>query len=134
MKKIVLVVALAGFMVAGNYSFGQDNPEPPRKEKCTKLSPEERAEKRTERIVSELELTEDQAAKVNALNLDEAKKMEEIKEKKMALKAEAKGIHAEHEVQLETILTPEQLERHKAVKAERAANRVEKKKNADCNK
>lgn len=129
MKKVALMIALLGFAVVGNSVFGQDVP-PSKKEKKPELSIEEKADKRTEKMTKELGLSEEQAKKVKALNMEHIQKMEETRAKMEAAKKEAHQNREEHEAALKTILTPEQAARLDEIKAEQKEKRAEKQKHA----
>ena len=66
-------------------------------------------------IVSELNLTDDQKAKVKPIFQDEAQKLKELRQDTNLSKpdkmAKLKSIHAETDAKLKPILTPEQVEK-----------------------
>lgn len=86
-------------------------------------SVEERADRRTEWLTKELELSDDQAAKVKAIHVQHLGKMEHIR----SMPNEAQRRKAMHEVRgsqqkaLEAVLTTAQQQRLKEMKAERKA-------------
>ncbi len=126
MKKVVALVALVGCMVVGSSSFGQDV-QKEKKERVEK-SPIEKAEKMTEKMTEDLNLTEEQAEEVKQVNVYHVQEMEEIKQKMKALKAEAKAKREEHKKNVDKILTEEQRKIHAEKIAERKAKREERKK------
>lgn len=97
-----------------------------------RMTPEERAEKQTSRMVGELELNEDQAALVGELNLTTAAKTSELREanrgNREAMMEGMKGIQAERETALKDILSEDQYAKHLEMVAkeeERRGNRGE---------
>ena len=126
MKKVVALVALVGCMVVGSSSFGQDV-QKEKKERVEK-SPIEKAEKMTEKMTEDLNLTEEQVEEVKQVNVYHIQEMEEIKQKMKALKAEAKAKREEHKKNVDKILTEEQRKIHAEKIAERKAKREERKK------
>ena len=126
MKKVVALVALVGCMVVGSSSFGQDVQK--EKRERVEKSPIEKAEKMTERMKEDLNLTEEQAEEVKQVNVYHVQEMEEIKQKMKALKAEAKAKREEHKKNVDKILTEEQRKIHAEKIAERKAKREARKK------
>lgn len=101
------------------------------------MTPEERADKVSNRMKTELGLTDDQATKVKAITLTRATKMAEIRTKaktegadKTALKAERKATHQAWEADLKGIVSAEQFAKYQAKKEERKKKLEERKKNA----
>ena len=84
-----------------------------------RLSPEQRAEKQTERMTKQLDLTEAQQAEVKRINEAFAKKQETHRED-MRLTREA------HKTALEQVLTAEQRKKAEALIAQRKAKREER--------
>jgi Spy/CpxP family protein refolding chaperone len=101
MKKAVLMLGLIVVIGLGNASYSEDGPPPHKREKGTNVTPEERAAKRTERMKTELSLSEQQTKEVGALNLKHAQEME-------ALRAEAKQKRTAHKAAIKAVLTDEQ--------------------------
>lgn len=80
---------------------------------------EERAKQMTEKIVTELELTESQKNQVLAINLDYAKKKEaEMEARKAAMESRKKG-QEEHEAKIQAVLTETQKAKWVELKDER---------------
>jgi Spy/CpxP family protein refolding chaperone len=119
MKKFSVIVFL--MMASWGYSFAQDGTAQARGERKTM---EERVEIRTNKMVGELALTPEQTAKLKEIHLKQAEKMKAMREKQAAenqtFRQEAKAIATETEKQYEAILTPEQLEKYKQSKAQKA--------------
>ena len=95
------MIGLIAAIGLGNTSYSQDGPPPHKREKGTNVTKEERAAKRTERMKTELSLSEQQTKEVGALNLKHAQEME-------ALRAEAKQKRAAHKAAIKAVLTDEQ--------------------------
>jgi protein CpxP len=121
MKQIVVIVML-GFL---GIAFAQDGPEMHR-DKKEKLSPEEKANKRTEKMTKVLDLSVDQQEKIKKINLDHASAMESIREEGKKLKEKAKKQKESTKESIEAILTAEQLELMKQKEEERRQKREER--------
>lgn len=108
--KTVKIVLLSGLISLASVSFAQ-------KQHQTKknATPEMRAERMTKMMTTKLSLTDDQAKKIEVVNLDMAKKQE-------ALSAQRKELQNERKTKYEAILTPEQLKKLKDSKKARRAN------------
>jgi len=108
MKKSGLIIACFLFLSAS--LFAQER---------KRISPEERAKLRSERIAEQLELSQEQKAQVYALNLKEAeagkKAREERKQKVIAMRDSRRN----YQKALEEILTPEQAKKWEELKAQR---------------
>lgn len=88
-----------------------------------KPNPEERAKKMTERLATELELTEAQKSQVLAINLGYAKKREaEMEARKAEMEARKKG-QQEHEAKIQAVLTEAQKAKWVELKDERHEHR-----------
>lgn len=85
-----------------------------------KKTTEERAQKQTEWMTAELQLTPEQAAKVKEINLKHAKIS---KQKREAYKAERKANQDKRYAELDTVLTPEQQAKLKQSREERKSER-----------
>jgi len=120
MKKLMIIAVLAGMSVAAQ---AQD------KERKT---PQERAQIRTERLAKELELTPDQKAKVEAINLKFADQAEAVRAEREAERAEmrkeGKAVRDAHDAEMKAVLTPAQYAKWTAKKQEAKAKHVEKRK------
>jgi periplasmic protein CpxP/Spy len=118
MKKISIIVFL--MMVSLGYASAQDGTAQARGDKRTM---EERVEVRTDKMVGELSLTPEQAAKLKAIHLKQAEKMKAVREKQAAgrqeLRQEARAIASETEKEYQAVLTPEQFEKYKQNKAQK---------------
>ncbi len=93
-------------------------------------TPEERAELMTNRMVKDLALTNEQAAKLKEVNLAQAKEMEAIRssqaEDRKENREEAKAVVSSTEEKYKEILTPEQFEKYQKNKEERIDKRKER--------
>ena len=81
------------------------------------------AKVRTERLTTLLELTPEQAAKLNALHLAHAQEAEarraEHEAKRDAMRAEMKAKRERHQAEMKSILTAEQYAKWEALNAQR---------------
>jgi hypothetical protein len=105
MKKAVLMLGLIVVIGLRNASYSEDGPPPHKREKGTNVTPEERAAKRTERMKTELSLSEQQTKEVGALNLKHAQEIDVLQKQMEALRAEAKQKRTAHKVAIKTVLT-----------------------------
>ncbi len=83
------------------------------------VTPEERAQKMTDRMKTELSLTDAQYKEVYAINLAKAKKQTELEK---GNKEQRSAMRDQHLADLGNVLTPEQMEKAKELKATRKAN------------
>ena len=102
MKKILLVITLVLVNVA--VTFAQNGP---------KRSSEERAAMFVKNLGKEMTLTEEQSTKIQAIQLETFKKVDEIREKgmagdKKAMRQEVKSANEAAEVSIKSLLTDEQ--------------------------
>ncbi len=110
MKKVILSVVAVVFAVS---AFAQDAAK-------VKKTPEEVAQKRADKLKTELTLTDDQRAKAYTILLDNATKVQAIKAKypndKKAARTEIKPVKAACDTSIKAILTPEQIIKYDAMK------------------
>ena len=71
-------------------------------------TPEERAAKMTERMKQSLKLTDEQTAKVQAINLQMANDMATARESGQDMRTSMQTIRAKQDAELQKVLTPEQ--------------------------
>ena len=91
--------------------------------KREKKTPEERAEIMTSRMKKNLNLSDEQVAKVKAENLAFFQKQEAHQQELKAIQEKGKQIRNEHFDNLKSILTPKQQEKAKELMDERKAKR-----------
>lgn len=126
MKKVILIAACLLSLTTVNAQ------EPVTGErKATKgannATPEQRAQKHVDGIAAEITLTADQKPKIYELALAKVKKTDEIKAKykaadnKEAREAELKTVKKDFHQNVKAVLTPEQVEKLKAVQKEKKA-------------
>lgn len=134
MKKQIFVWVLAALTLTGTATTTvQAQHRKPATDKPGKnKTPEERAQVMTERMSTHLSLSADQKAKVQALNLEKARKMSAIKEKRANDRKktveEAKAYQQDWDKELKTILTTDQYAEWQKQKSEmKAAHRGKKK-------
>jgi len=87
------------------------------------LPPEEKAEKVSEKMKKELNLTDDQYEKVKAENLAFFNKQKSTHEKMEAVRNELKTNLENHKTTMKSILTEEQLEKAKKMLEDKAEKR-----------
>ena len=114
MKKIAVLVVMAFFAIS---SFAQEAPARNKKERP---SPEVRAEKMTARMKEKLALSDEQATKIKAINLEAAKKKDEMKKQadadRAAKKAKMKTVEQERDAKIQEVLTEEQKAKYAEMK------------------
>ncbi|MCU0428544.1 MAG: hypothetical protein MUF42_01105 [Cytophagaceae bacterium] len=141
MKKLLFVVALlaSAMMFAQNGNAkgkGKGKGNAANAQAKKNMSPEERADKITGRLKSEMGLSDDQMPKVKEITLARTKKMAELRAKyansqdKTAFKAERKAIFESWQSDLKSSVNPDQYAKYEAKKAERMKKLEERKKNA----
>ncbi|MBZ0206414.1 MAG: DUF4890 domain-containing protein [Flavobacteriales bacterium] len=119
MRTILITLALA--MGLGAFAQNADN---------TKKTPAEKAERRTERMVTELDLDATQKDKVSKINLDYANAMKDVNSltDKTAREKRGEVIKANRDNALKAVLTTEQFNKMNALHAERKAQHDAEKK------
>ena len=107
MKKwIVLITLIAGL---GSVLQAQERNR-------REIDPEKAAERMTERMTKELDLTPEQAQAVKPINLEFVTKAKEIKNSeagKEDKKAQLETLRKENETKMAQVLTPEQMEKYR---------------------
>jgi protein CpxP len=99
------------------------------------MTPEQRAEMQTKRLTTQLGLSADQTAKVQAIALTENQELEALRSKyasadsRQGAGQEMKALRDKYETQLKAVLTPEQLTKYNQLRDERMDNRKDKMKN-----
>jgi Spy/CpxP family protein refolding chaperone len=84
------------------------------------MTPEQRAQKQTERMQEALQLTADQKKAIYELNLQSAKDRKAAKgEAREANREKFKAMHEQKDARLKSILSAEQFKKYQATKAER---------------
>ena len=102
-------------MITSLAVFGQESKE--------KLTPTQKAEKKTEKLVEVLELDKNQAEKVLSINLNTAREQEALKKEMDQIKQKMKTSRASNQKEIEAVLTQEQLTKLNTLKAERKEKR-----------
>ena len=129
MKKVLMITALIG---AFSFTSIAQEDKTEKKEKREQLSPEEKADKRTDKLSEILGLDSEQEDKIKAINLDHIMKMEEIKEEHKALKERAKEQRESTRNSIEGVLSPEQNEKLIEKQEEHKKKREEKRRERCC--
>ncbi|WP_149244516.1 hypothetical protein [Dyadobacter sp. 32] len=86
-------------------------------------TPEERAKNQTASLTESLTLSEEQQKQVYTLNLDRAKKMQEMRNSQNADRTQMRESMENFNKELAKVLTPEQQEKYKKILEERRSNR-----------
>lgn len=118
MKKMIIIAV--SLLSLSTLVTAQESPKKMKHDKVVSMegqkTPEQRAKKSVEHLSTKITLTEDQKAKITALALERAKKVDAIKAKykgaekdKEAAKTEIHATRKEYRAQLKALLTPEQL-------------------------
>jgi periplasmic protein CpxP/Spy len=136
MKKLLLSTLITFSLAAGSLSFAQPpaGSRPmgsgmkagPKMEKKAQLSPEERAQKMTDKMAEELQLSAAQKEKIYQINLSAAQKNEVQLQQMEAAKAEMRTIQQSRIVEIEKLLTEEQIAILKQQREERQADMQQK--------
>lgn len=104
--------------------------KPTTQEQRPRMTTEERAKARTQRMTQDLGLSAEQLARVEALNLKHVKEGEVLSasddKERAARRAEMNDRKAAYEKELKTVLTPEQFSKWEAKKDEMKAKHREK--------
>jgi Spy/CpxP family protein refolding chaperone len=122
MKKLITTVGLGILIALTSVNFAQDHPIKHKtltKDERKNMSAEEKAKHKTDRMTKKLDLSEDQAKQIYALNLESEQEREVLKAEMKKLKEKSKAKRLEKMADIEKILTAEQNEKIKALKAKR---------------
>lgn len=83
------------------------------------MTVEQRAKKQTVKMAEALELTEDQEAKVLAVNLEQMTKADAMRQEQKKDREEMRAIMEEHDQEMKEILTEEQYKKFKTLREKR---------------
>jgi protein CpxP len=109
MKKLMTTIGIGLMIALISPSIAQDNKKGEAKtERNKKLTPEEKAQKHTDKMTTELGLSEEQAKEVYEINLSYAKSMLPIHDEIKKLKEQAKNERKKTKSDLDKVLTEEQ--------------------------
>ena len=122
MKKRMTTIGIGLIIALTSPSFTQDFIKGDHKEKAKDLTPEERAQNRTDKMITELGLSKEQAKKVYEINLSYAKSMVPIHDEMKKLKEQAKNLRKKTKLDIDKVLTKEQKEKPKSKKLEHKEN------------
>lgn len=103
MKTILNSILMTMFMTLSAFSFSQE-----KHDGDENLTAEERANKRTEKMKSELSLTDAQTKSVYDINLAHILQMDKYREEQKALKEKVKAEKEATRLKLRGVMTPEQ--------------------------
>lgn len=127
---------LAIFMLMfGISAMAQEEPGPDfrdKKEQRDKLSPEEKADKRTDKMTEVLGLSEEQSVEIKKINLEHIKEMDKIKKEIKALKKQAKEARDKTRKDIESVLDADQIEKMKEEEDKHRKKREEKRRERCC--
>jgi Spy/CpxP family protein refolding chaperone len=126
MKKVLILTLLMGLVSMSG--FTQEGLSEKPKKKTEKLTPEEKAKKRTDKMTEMLGLNDEQAGKIEAINLEHAIEMDKIKQEHKALKEKAKKQRELTHSNIKNVLTPEQQATFEKKREERRKKHEEHKK------
>lgn len=121
--KTLKILILGALVSITSVSFAQE--QQAKKE----ATPEMRAERMTKKMTVDLSLTKDQIPKIQAINLEAAKKHEAMKAENAKDKDANKEFRAETEAKYKTVLTPDQMTKMKDL--EKARMEAKKAKQAE---
>jgi pyruvate/2-oxoglutarate dehydrogenase complex dihydrolipoamide acyltransferase (E2) component len=110
MKKLMTTIGVGLMIALISPAVAQD------KKDFKKMSVEERAQKITDRMTKNLDLSDDQAKDVYKINLEHVKKMEELRNQKKAQNEKTKA-------ELDKVLTDEQKKKAEELRKKRQENR-----------
>lgn len=118
MKKLMTTIGVGLMIAMISPAVAQDKTDQHKKE-GKNMTVEERAQKRTDKMTEKLGLSDDQAKDVYKINLEHAKKMEDLRQQK-------KAQHEKTKAELDKVLTDEQKKKAEELRKKRE----EKRKNA----
>lgn len=111
--KTLRILILGALVSITSVSFAQDQ------QAKSELTPEMKAERMTKKMTVDLSLTKDQIQKVEAINLEFAKKHESMKAENEQDKDANKAFRTEMDAKYQTVLTPEQMTKMKELEKQR---------------
>ncbi len=127
MKKVILIAACLLSLTTVNAQTAAKGERKAANKEAKNATPEQRAQKHVDGLAAEITLTEDQKPKIYDLALAKVKKADEIRakyktaENKDGKDAEMKALKKEFHTNVKAVLTPEQIEKLKAVQKEKKA-------------
>jgi hypothetical protein len=128
-KFLALIALIFTFSFAANAQRGGDRERP---------TPEQMAERQTERMVEQLELNDTQAAQVKEINLAAAVKMQEARENsdddREAMREVGKTIRTEQTTALQAVLTEAQFQTYEETLAQRGKRKKGKGRRGDSDR
>ncbi len=127
MKKVILIAACLLSLTTVNAQKSATGERKGANKEAKNATPEQRAQKHVDALGAEITLTEEQKPKIYELALAKVKKADEIRakyktaENKEGKEAEMKALKKEFHANVKAVLTPEQIEKLKAVQKEKKA-------------
>ena len=109
MKKLMTTIGIGLMIALISPSIAQDNKKGESKtEQKEKLTPEEKAQKHTDKMTAELGLSKEQAKEVYEIKLRHIKAMEPIHAEMKKIKEKAKAENQKTKAEMDKVLTEEQ--------------------------
>lgn len=129
MKKQILMTAMALCLMAGTSVFAQDAKKAPVMKECP--TPEQLAQRKTDRMTRELNLTDVQAKQVYQVNMDEIQKMQTMR-KQMRASRNADAEKMKSILSTEQFVQWAQMQQGPAREGKRGIHPMRDSKNNDC--
>jgi len=111
MKQTIKFMFAAMMLMTSNVMIAQETVPVKKTEKekqLTEGTPEERAQKRTDQMKTELSLDANQVSQIYAINLAHITEMDKLRAEQKALKEKIKAQHESTKAKIKEVLTPEQ--------------------------
>lgn len=120
MKKIIVSTVFLA-LCALQFNYAQDHNHK------RDVSVKEKNEHRLKKMETELELTQEQTKKIEAINKNYEPKEQELQEKIKKIREEKKLVKKDKHEEIKAILTPEQIEKMESLKKEKKKNKLKAK-------
>ncbi|MBD3638885.1 MAG: hypothetical protein HUJ25_16145 [Crocinitomicaceae bacterium] len=127
--KMILTLLLGMFVIIGYSQEDRPQMEP---DKYKNLTPEEKATKRTEKMTKHLDLSQEQADRIKAINLAHATEMDKIHQEMEALKEKAKAQREKTKSEIESVLNDDQKAKMQEEMKKHREEREEKRRERCC--
>jgi protein CpxP len=115
-------------LVMGAMVFGMTTAMAQKGGEKVKLTPEQKIDKKIERLDKELNLDFKQKESIKASSLNQLKEREMLKKEKDVIREKMKALKEAYQKDIRAVLTPEQVVKMKDLQKERHAKRIENKK------
>lgn len=127
MKKTILTFSLLVLMASFTTATAQQDVKKNRKELKAEMTPEQQAQKKTDRMTKSLALDEKQQEEMFNINLKHAKEQAKLREERKALKAKIQAEKRSCSADIDNTLTEEQKAKLKELKAKKAEQKSKNK-------